>query len=309
MANKEIVEDFLEVDQRIPGQNYVCMSFISPEKVLKKKEIYKATQFLHHVFNNKDQSTDDIREKMKESRNITYDYVDDLYENWKIKNDKRIEEDFHESCDFRTTVRGVKVRGTYDTIREANKKASILRKRDPNFNIFVCQVGYWLPWDPEAQDIENQEYQEGELNNLMKKYNENAENRDVMYDEDKRERIKLAREENKRKRAEQKKVVKKIDTEEVETQKITKLRNILNEVDEKIYETEQTKIFHNRKESIEDKPNTENTENTQSQEETNSEETLNEKVVINNFKSDVVNDLSSEDPWMKRKREQSKKLE
>ena len=37
MANKEeneekIKEDFLEVDQPIPGQNYVCLSFVSPEK-------------------------------------------------------------------------------------------------------------------------------------------------------------------------------------------------------------------------------------------------------------------------------------
>ena len=31
-------EDFLEVDSKIPGQNYVCLSFVSPEKTLKQKE-------------------------------------------------------------------------------------------------------------------------------------------------------------------------------------------------------------------------------------------------------------------------------
>ena len=35
--SEEIKEDFLEVDSKIPGQNYVCLSFVSPEKVLKKK--------------------------------------------------------------------------------------------------------------------------------------------------------------------------------------------------------------------------------------------------------------------------------
>ena len=35
---EEPVEDFLEVDQQIPGQNFVCLSFISPEKVLKRRE-------------------------------------------------------------------------------------------------------------------------------------------------------------------------------------------------------------------------------------------------------------------------------
>ena len=31
------VEDFLEVDTPIGGQNYACLSFISPEKILKEK--------------------------------------------------------------------------------------------------------------------------------------------------------------------------------------------------------------------------------------------------------------------------------
>ena len=34
----EVVEDFLEVDQKIPGQNFVCLSVVNPEKVLKKKK-------------------------------------------------------------------------------------------------------------------------------------------------------------------------------------------------------------------------------------------------------------------------------
>ena len=35
---KEIIEDFLEADAQVRGQNFVCLSFISPEKVLKNKE-------------------------------------------------------------------------------------------------------------------------------------------------------------------------------------------------------------------------------------------------------------------------------
>ena len=36
----------------------------------------------------------------------------------------------------------------------------MLQRRDSNFNVFVGQVGYWLPWDPQAHQIENQEYLE-----------------------------------------------------------------------------------------------------------------------------------------------------
>ena len=41
----DIKEDFLEVDQNIPGQNYVCLSFVSPEKILKEKEVFFNTSF------------------------------------------------------------------------------------------------------------------------------------------------------------------------------------------------------------------------------------------------------------------------
>ena len=37
LNDSEIKEDFLEVDPKIPGQNFVCLSFVSPEKVLVKE--------------------------------------------------------------------------------------------------------------------------------------------------------------------------------------------------------------------------------------------------------------------------------
>jgi hypothetical protein len=38
--------DSLDVDKAIDGQNFVCMSFISPNKVLKNKERYFFQEFL-----------------------------------------------------------------------------------------------------------------------------------------------------------------------------------------------------------------------------------------------------------------------
>ena len=38
--------DFLNADTTIPGQNYCCLSFVSPEKVLKDKSIFMMTAFL-----------------------------------------------------------------------------------------------------------------------------------------------------------------------------------------------------------------------------------------------------------------------
>ena len=43
---KEKTEVFLEADKEIPGQHYVCPSFISPQKVLKDKATFFFTEFL-----------------------------------------------------------------------------------------------------------------------------------------------------------------------------------------------------------------------------------------------------------------------
>ena len=52
--NKNLIdtkeEDFLTSDQNVPGQNFVCLSFISPEKILKDKHIYKLLQFVKEKY-------------------------------------------------------------------------------------------------------------------------------------------------------------------------------------------------------------------------------------------------------------------
>ena len=42
----EKVEDFLSVDNPIPGQNFVCLSFVSPDKILPQKNTFFIHNFL-----------------------------------------------------------------------------------------------------------------------------------------------------------------------------------------------------------------------------------------------------------------------
>ena len=42
-----VLEDFLDEDTEIPGQRYVLLSFLSPEKVLEKKDLFFFKRFLH----------------------------------------------------------------------------------------------------------------------------------------------------------------------------------------------------------------------------------------------------------------------
>jgi len=179
--NNEIEEDFLSVDHKVPGQNFVCLSFISPEKVLKKKDTYILHEFL---------------KSMCEEYKLTENELTDKFEDFKYKNETELNEKFTEDNDFQTNVRGVKIRGVYDTKKEADVRAKVLQRQDKNHNVFVGQVGYWLPWDPSLSymDKVDGEYLDNDLNTLMKKYNENQENKDVFFQDMVKEKTNTAKE-------------------------------------------------------------------------------------------------------------------
>ena len=279
--SKEITEDFLEVDQKVPGQNYVCLSFVSPEKILKNKEVYYVTKFLDYIMNDQERLVQDIREKMlNKEQALTYDNIEKLYEDWKYSRTESLDAEFYELSDYRTSMRGLKVRGVYDSHKEANVRAQILRRKDPSFNVFVGQVGYWLPWDPECESVPEQEYQEGQLNELVKKYKENLNNRDDLYEQVKNERIEKAKNEVNAKKEllkSQNEMNVPESNDEESTKNIEQLRNIVDESD-KLY-------YDNLKKGT-------------------SEEVVSEEVVsepLNNFKVENMESLESDDPWLNRK--------
>ena len=173
----EKTEDFLEVDDPVRGQEFACLSFISPEKVIREKNLQYLHKFLKTIAPTYDLDKDSIIEKFKD-----FLYV----------NEENFEKEYNLENDFQTSVRGVKVRGVYSNIKEAQNRAKKLQKIDPNFNVYIGQVGYWLPWDPRADKVEDQEYAEPKLNELVKKYKENESNKDQHF----RENIDYVREQN-----------------------------------------------------------------------------------------------------------------
>ena len=64
-------------------------------------------------------------------------------------------------------VRGIKIRGVYSTKEQAEERAEKLRTIDKYFDIFVGEVGKWLPWDPELEKIPEHKYQDKRLNKLI----------------------------------------------------------------------------------------------------------------------------------------------
>jgi hypothetical protein len=44
-------------------------------------------------------------------------------------------------------------------------------------------VGKWTPWDPQPHEVKEQEYNNDQLNTLMKKYHENEDAREQFFEE------------------------------------------------------------------------------------------------------------------------------
>jgi hypothetical protein len=186
--------DLLEEDKPISGQKFVCVSFVSPENILKQKNhflfqeflkhydfaksVEKFTQFLNFLAYKYDMKFDDLmtdfQEFIKSEKDtFTKDYISDQYKNFMDSNEERLEDDFNTTHDFQTSVRGLKVRGAYSTQQEAELRCKLLREVDPNHNVYVGPVGMWMPWEPEAYKTGRVEYLEEELNQLMSEKNKN----------------------------------------------------------------------------------------------------------------------------------------
>jgi hypothetical protein len=186
--------DYLDEDKPIRGQNFVLLSFLSPEDVLVNKEAYMFNKFITKFSEDMTKLLDGIAEKYSDSK----DFVSSVKENnafifnpkdmseqygfYKSVNNQELETSYHRDNNFTTSIRGIKVRGVFDTIEEAKNRSEFVKKIDNKFNIYIAQVGCWCPWSPNPDCLENQEYAETQLNTLMKEYKKNMTDKDVIFD-------------------------------------------------------------------------------------------------------------------------------
>jgi len=179
--------DLLNEDPVISSQQYGCYSFVSPEKIIKKRDVFmfekfvkqwqysKAlsifsdfTQFLTYKYNlESEKIMDDLVEFCKEEENVLK--REDVEGDFKVfmdKNEDRLGEMFNRENKFQTSVRGFINRGNFGTVDEAEKYAKELRDKDPNHDIFVGRNFVWTPLDPDAYKTGRIEFLEEELNQL-----------------------------------------------------------------------------------------------------------------------------------------------
>lgn len=215
--------DLLDEDKTIAGQKFACLSFISPEHIIKQRDVFmfeefiktwdfsksmeKFTQFLnflsfkYHV--DFDKVTADFQEFTKDEKaNLMKSNMDDDYKNFMDENEDRLEKVFGEKHEFQTSIRGIKVRGVFPTQQEAELRCKMLRQVDPNHDIYVGPVGTWIPFHPEAYKTGRVEYMEETLNELMSEKKKNEEKAKDEFDARVKEAKLKAMEDNKKKASE-----------------------------------------------------------------------------------------------------------
>ena len=230
MSANTVIEDFLDDDTEIPGQRYVLLSFLSPEKVLDKKELFFFQKFLHayevdwkvknlekflvqtvtHINTDLENHAKELEKKdqydaaeicrknrirmddvmtpyqefiQKNKTELNQTTLREAYEDFMYAHKSKLEEDFYALNEFRTSIRGVKVRGVFGNPKEAELKAKKLQSKDKYHNIFMAEMGKWTPWDPNPHEVKDQEYNNEQLNTLMKKYKENEDSREQFFEE------------------------------------------------------------------------------------------------------------------------------
>jgi hypothetical protein len=145
-----------------------------------EKDLSGAAQVLRDSRVRVDTIMDGLQNYFKTAQaDLNVSKLKEAYDDFLFTNRTKLEDEFFTKNDFRTTVRGVKVRGSYNSKEEAVARSKKLQRMDPLHNIYVADVGKWLPWDPEPSEVSEQEYAEEKLNTLMKKYKENEEARDM----------------------------------------------------------------------------------------------------------------------------------
>jgi len=209
--------DLCDEDPTIASQKFVCLSFVSPEKILKQREQYIFEKFVHQWEFSKsiekfgdflnflsfkykikmDDIMNDMKEYVTEEKSHLKSFsIENDFKNFMDKNEDRITEEFNKKHEFNTSVRGVKVRGSYSSQAEAELRCKKLRENDPHHDIFVGPVGVWMPWDPDAYKTGRVEFMEDELNQLHQEKIKNEEKAKQEFDQRVRDAKRKAIEEN-----------------------------------------------------------------------------------------------------------------
>jgi len=144
-------QDYLYEDPVIPSQQFFCVSFFNKFNV--KQSIDNNNDYKNEVLN------DAIKEDYSVDNNIL----------------------------------GLKIRGGFSNLPDARVHAKRLNELDPYHHVYVVDGGKWCAFIMKESDnnnfVEQTEYANDQLNDMMKKYNENQDKAKLYHELRKNELI------------------------------------------------------------------------------------------------------------------------
>jgi hypothetical protein len=199
------IGDELDEDPPFTSAKYIGISFLSPEKIVKQREMFffeqfvkiwdfnksmlKYNDFLHFMSEKYNLSIDNIMNDYKdflkeEGERLKTDSVLDDYKSYVEKHEDTLMKQFQKENGFQTSVRGLKIRTpTYETLEEAEEMVKKVRDRDPTHDIYIGHVGKWMPWDPDAYKTGRVEFLEQELNRLHHEKTKNEQKAKIEFEQ------------------------------------------------------------------------------------------------------------------------------
>jgi hypothetical protein len=193
--------EYLVEDPLIPTQRFSVVSFAEPknEKLLERKEGYIAYEFITSYLQDRLKAMKILEENKKVPLTLQ-EYVEetpklstikDLYKTFKETNYNKLVESFNKSDNQKTELidTAFKIRGSFITMEEAQKRASDMKKTERSFDTYIVETGKWVPYMPlNKLDIGNIHYDHEQLNSLMS-YNVNQDIKREMEFQKRKERM------------------------------------------------------------------------------------------------------------------------
>lgn len=127
------------------------------------------------------------------------------FEDYRARNKNALDEIFNENPENqgRCCVRGFKVRGVFEKQDEAREHSRKIREAVPEpVDVFVAPMWRWIPWNPNPNAIDDQEYisknidELGDLNDLMRQKRENEKMKEEFFNKRKADMVENAHKEN-----------------------------------------------------------------------------------------------------------------
>lgn len=178
--------DFLDEDPIIPDQKFAVLSFYSPKyDLLEKREVSYFYEFIRECL----RVDPDLGKKRVNFAKISEEKLLQMYTEFRFDNYDELHERLKEKHKEDVFDRALKVRGCYKTINKAKKRVQELKNGDNVHNMFVAEVGKWLPFAPDPSVCDDYETSNKQLNKMLYQQRVNANETRQFYQKEREQRL------------------------------------------------------------------------------------------------------------------------